>query len=89
MFFVSFAIVIPLFAKMNAYKWYQLCLDLKGGVSYTKVFYKTTKQEHITLAAAVKKEFFHYYIQSTVSTEEPMEVDSGEANYALSNLNIA
>jgi ABC-type multidrug transport system permease subunit len=55
---------IPLIAKMNTYKWYQLNVLLDDGTFFNKIFYTITKQEYINLVNVVRKEIFDNRIQS-------------------------
>lgn len=61
---------IPLIAKMNTYKWYQLNILLVDGTFFNKNFYMTSKQEYINLINAVRKEIFENQTNSQIQIKK-------------------
>jgi len=80
---------IPLIAKMNTYKWYQLNVLLDDGTFFNKIFYTITKQEYINLVNVVRKEIFDNRIQSNLINKNDLEAIAIVEDYSFQALNIA
>lgn len=61
LFFVAIFICILIVAKINNFKYYQFNVQLSTGSYYKKIFFTSSKQEHIDLVNLVRKEMLAYY----------------------------
>lgn len=60
--------VIPVFLKVNNYKWYQLKIVLKDGTFFTKKVSVNVRSENITTINKVKKQWLKYNTNAMAST---------------------
>lgn len=81
-------LVIPLFAKINTYKRYQLKILLKDGTCFNKKINQDTKQEYIKIVNLVRKEIFNNYVKFNIQKEIPSTVQKISEDYAFSSLSL-
>ncbi|QBN17456.1 hypothetical protein [Flavobacterium nackdongense] len=65
--FLSSTLFFPAIIKLNLFKWYEMHLEHKGGIVYTKQFYLNTKQEHIQFLHRVRNRIFECQMNSISS----------------------
>lgn len=82
-------LLIPLFAKINTYKKYQLNILLKDGTFFIKNFNQDTKQEYIKMVNLVRKEIFDNHIIFNIPKEIPSTEKKISEDYAFPSLSIA
>jgi len=87
--FITSILYIPLIAKLNTYKRYQLHLLLYDGTFFNKEFNKEAKYEHINLVSRVRKEIFEHQIKYNTQYKKPLVNSNNVEEFVFLNLSIA
>lgn len=80
---------IPLFAKINSYKWYHLHLELYNGTLFSKRFYSDKKHYYIKTVHRAKSDLYYHQIGYPNQYKKHSKRESSLTDFSIPSLSIA